>query len=80
MRNDRVMGSSGSKPRKPHQHLEKAPKYEEPNTMPLGGLAPQQGPNPGRYGHNADHHSTKTPGRFGSWLVRILGRKPNEHI
>ena len=75
------MGSRGSKQRKKHKHLDKVPKYEEPNTMPLAGLSNQQGNNPGRFGHSADHHhGAKQPGRFGSFLIRLLGKKPGDHI
>jgi hypothetical protein len=75
------MGSRGPKQRKKHTHLDKVPQYEEPNTFPLGGLSNQQGPNPGRFGHDADHHhGTKKPGRFGSLFIRLLGKKPGEHI
>ena len=74
------MGSRGPKQRKKHQHLDKVPKYEEPNTMPLAGLSNQQGVTSGRAGHAADHHQTKQPGRFGSFLIRLLGKKPGDHI
>jgi hypothetical protein len=77
---DGEMGSTGPRQRKAHKHLPKVPKYEEPNTIPLAGLAPEQGPNPGRFGYGADHHAVSQPGRVGSWLLRLLGKKPGEHV
>jgi len=75
------MGSKGSKPHKDQGHLPKVPKYEEPNTMPLAGLSAQEGPHPGRLGHSAGgHRGGSEPGRFGRLLLRMLGRKPGEHI
>ena len=74
------MGSKGPKARKKQAHLDKVPKYEEPNTMPLAGLANEHGPNPGRFGHGVDGHRAKQPGKFGSFLIRLLGKKPGEHI
>jgi len=74
------MGSRGPKQRKKHTHLDKVPKYEEPNTMPLAGLSNQQGVTSGRAGHNADHHTTKQPGRLGTLFLRLLGKKPGDHI
>jgi hypothetical protein len=72
-----VMGSSGDKPRKQRRRLAKVPKYEEPNTFPAPGLTGSSGPAFGsRYGHSADHHSQKEPGRFGAFILRCLGMKP----
>ena len=71
------MGRAGSKPRKPKRRLRKVPKYEEPNTIPLAGLTGSSGEVFGsRYGHSADHHQEKEPGRFGSFVLRVLGMKP----
>jgi hypothetical protein len=74
------MGSQGPKPRKKSRHLKKVAKYEEPNTAPLAGLANEQGPNPGRFGHSADGQATKQPGKFGAFVIRLLGKKPGDHI
>jgi hypothetical protein len=65
------MGSDGSKPRKKRQHLPKVPKYEEPNRAEgfTGGSF-------GRAGHGSDHHREGTPGRAGSFLLRLLGQRP----
>ena len=72
-----VMGSSGDKPRKQRRRLVKVPKYEEPNTFPAPGLTGSSGAVFGsRYGHSADHHPQKEPGRFGAFILRCLGMKP----
>jgi hypothetical protein len=71
------MGRASSKPRKPKRRLRKVPKYEEPNTIPLAGLTGSSAEVFGsRYGHSADHHQEKEPGRFGSFVLRVLGMKP----
>ena len=70
------MGSAGDKPRKRRRRLSKVPKYEEPNTLPLAGLTGSSDDVYGsRYGHSADHHARKEPGRFGSFVLRMLGLK-----
>ena len=71
------MGSAGDKPRKQRRRLAKVPKYEEPNTFPAPGLTGSSGAVFGsRYGHSADHHRQKEPGRFGAFILRCLGMKP----
>jgi hypothetical protein len=71
------MGSAGDKPRKQRRRLAKVPKYEEPNTFPAPGLTGGSGAVFGsRYGHSADHHPQKEPGRFGAFILRCLGMKP----
>lgn len=71
------MGSAGEKPRKQKRRLAKVPKYEEPNTLPLAGLTGSSEEVFGsRYGHFADHHRQKEPGRFGAFVLRRLGMKP----
>ncbi len=71
------MGSAGDKPRKQKRRLAKVPKYEEPNTLPAPGLTGSSGGVYGsRYGHSADHHQEKKPGRFGAFVLRCLGMKP----
>jgi hypothetical protein len=71
------MGSAGDKPRKQRRRLAKVPKYEEPNTFPAPGLTGSSGAVFGsRYGHSADHHPQKEPGRFGALILRCLGMKP----
>ena len=71
------MGSAGDKPRKSRRRLPKVPKYEEPNTFPAAGLTGSAGGVYGsRYGHSADHHDGKQPGRLGSFVLRCLGMKP----
>ncbi len=71
------MGSAGEKPRKQKRRLAKVPKYEEPNTLPLAGLTGSSEEVFGsRYGHSADHHQQKEPGRFGAFVLRRLGMKP----
>jgi hypothetical protein len=53
------------------------PKYEEPNTFPAAGLTGSSGDVFGsRYGHSADHHHEKQPGRLGAFVLRRLGMKP----
>jgi len=70
------MGRSGSKPRKPKQRLTKVPKYEEPNSFPAAGLTGDSGGVYGaRYGHSADYHGRKPPGRFGRFVLRTLGMR-----
>ena len=57
--------------------MAKVPKYEEPNTFPAAGLTGSSGGVYGsRYGHSADHHHGKEPGRFGRFVLRGLGLKP----
>ena len=73
------MGNAGDKPRKPRRRLSKVPKYEEPNTFPAAGLTGGGGDGGAygsRYGHSADHHGHKDPGRFGAFVLRVLGQKP----
>ena len=71
------MGSAGDKPRKPKRRLSKVPKYEEPNTFPAAGLTGGGADVYGsRYGHSADHHGHKSPGRFGAFVLRLLGQNP----
>jgi len=73
------MGSAGDKPRKPRRRLSKVPKYEEPNTFPAAGLTGGGGGGGvygSRYGHSADHHGHNPPGRFGAFVLRVLGQKP----
>ena len=71
------MGRAGNKPRKTKRRLAKVPKYEEPNTIPAAGLTGSGGEVfPSRYGHSADHHQQKESGRFGSFVLRLLGMKP----
>jgi hypothetical protein len=73
-----AMGSSGDKPRKHKRRLAKVPKYEEPNSLPAQGLTGSSGGVYGlRYGHSADHHGADNrPGRFGAFVLRVLGMKP----
>ncbi len=68
---DGWMGSDGSKPRKRRHKLGKVPKYEEPNRAE--GFS---GGSFGRAGHGSDGHHAGTPGRAGSYLLKVLGRKP----
>ena len=72
------MGSAGDKPRKQRRRLAKVPKYEEPNSLPAQGLTGSSGDvYGGRYGHSADHHSPNDkPGRFGAFVLHVLGMKP----
>jgi hypothetical protein len=71
------MGRAGDKPRKPRRRLSRVPKYEEPNAIPLAGLTGSGDEVYGsRYGHSADHHHEKPPGRFGAFVLRLLGLKP----
>jgi hypothetical protein len=72
------MGSGGDKPRKQKRRLAKVPKYEEPNSLPAQGLTGSSGGVYGsRYGHSADHHGgEESPGRFGAFVLRVLGMKP----
>jgi hypothetical protein len=71
------VGSAGEKPRKPKRRLAKVPKYEEPNTFPAAGLTGSSDEVFGsRYGHSADHHHEKQPGRVGAFVLRLLGMKP----
>ena len=72
------MGSTGDKPRKPRHKEPKVPKYEEPNDLPLPGLGGTARTEPSRYGHSADHHHPATPGKAGSFLLRLLGKRPKE--
>jgi hypothetical protein len=70
------MGSAGDKSRKPKRRMAKVPKYEEPNAFPAAGLTGRSGGGYGsRYGHSADHHHDREPGRFGRFVLRCLGLK-----
>ncbi len=70
------MGRANEKSRKPKRRLAKVPKYEEPNTFPAAGLTGSSNEGFGsRYGHSAEHHQQK-PGRFGAFVLRVLGQKP----
>ncbi len=62
------MASKNSKPRKPHEHLDKVPKYETQNS--LTGYTHSSG----RAGHEFTPH--EKPGRFGAFVLRCLGKKP----
>ena len=68
---DGSMGSEGSKSRKRRHKLDKVPKYEEPNRAE--GFS---GGSFGRVGHGSDGHHAGKPGRAGSYLLRLLGKKP----
>jgi hypothetical protein len=68
---DGPMGSDGSKPRKRRHRLDKVPKYEELNRAE--GFS---GGSFGRVGHSSDGHHAKKPGRVGSYVLRVLGRRP----
>lgn len=70
------MGSDGSKARKAKHPLHKVPKFEEPNDLPLPGLGGDAGLGFGRFGHSADHHHFKQPGRLGRLFLRVLGGGP----
>jgi hypothetical protein len=73
------MGSAGDKPRRQKRRLAKVPKYEEPNSLPAQGLTGSSGGGMygSRYGHSADRHGTENPpGRFGAFVLRVLGMKP----
>jgi hypothetical protein len=72
------MGSAGDKPRKPRHHEPKVPKYEEPNDLPLPGLGGTSRTEPARFGHSSDHHQPAPPGKAGSFLLRLLGKRPKE--
>jgi hypothetical protein len=74
MGHDSGMGSSGDKPRKPKHPLAKVPKYEEPNELPLPGLGGGGGLGLGRFGHGSDRHHGESPGRVGTFVLRILGK------
>jgi hypothetical protein len=73
IRQDGGMGSDGSKSRKDHHPLPKVPKYEEPNdNVAFSGHG---GEGFGREGHaTAAKHGQ--PGRFGTLVLRMLGKKP----
>ena len=80
MGHDLPMGSAGDKPRKRRHPLAKVPKFEEPNVLPLPGLTGSSGfgPEGGRFGHGSDHKHPGMPGRAGSFLLRLLGRRPKQ--
>ncbi len=69
---DGVMGSEGSKRRKPRHREPKVPKYEEPNRLE----GADGGSGFGRVGHGSDHRSPDKPGRAGAFLLRVLGQRP----
>ena len=71
---DGQMGSSGSTPRKRRRRLPKVPKYEEPNQLEGAG----SGDGFGRSGHSTDRRRSRTPGRAGSYLLRLLGQRPKQ--
>jgi hypothetical protein len=72
------MGSDGSKARKQKHPLPKVPRYEEANQMPVPGASGGSGVESGRFGHGSDHHHSKEPGPFGSFFLRLLGRRPKD--
>jgi hypothetical protein len=79
-RHDGGMGEAGNKPRKPKHRLDKVPKFEEPNELSLPGLtgATQFGVRDGRFGHGSDGKHAGKPGRAGTFLLKLLGRRPKE--
>ena len=71
---DGKMGSGGDKPRKPRRRQAKVPKYEEPNQLEGAG----GGSGFGRSGHASDHHQAGKPGPVGSYVLRLLGKRPKQ--
>ncbi len=71
------MGSAGDKPRKKRHRLAKVPKGAEPNDIHLAGLTNSSG---GTYGSRVDHEAagsrSEDLGRFGKFVLRLLGRRP----
>jgi hypothetical protein len=51
--------------------MPKVPKYEEPNRAEGSG-----GGSFGRSGHGSDGHRNGQPGRVGSYVLKLLGKKP----
>jgi len=53
--------------------MPKVPHYEEPNRAEgfTGGSF-------GRSGHGSDGRHPGQPGRFGSYVLRVLGKRPKE--
>jgi hypothetical protein len=71
-----TMGSDGNKPRKQKRSLAKVPRHEEPNT--LVGMGGSGGVGFGRSGHGSDRHGAGKPGRAGSFLLKLLGKRPKQ--
>jgi hypothetical protein len=73
------MGEAGNKPRKFRRRLAKVPKGAEANNIHLAGLANDSG---GVHGNRLDHEAAKgrseNVGRFGQFILRLLGRYPKE--
>ena len=77
------MGSADDKPRKPRHPLQKVPKYEEPNALPLPGIGAGNsfGLRYGRFGHSSDgkeHHRPGPLARFFLWLLGMRSKHPEE--
>lgn len=71
------MGSAGDKPRKVRHRMAKVRKGAEPNDIHLAGLTNSGG---GTYGSRVDHEAARSRsedlGRFGTFVLRLLGRRP----
>ena len=74
---DHHIGSANDKPRKAGHPLQKVPKYEEPNTLPLPGLTGNSGlgDTSGRFGHGSDGKEHRAPGLVGRAFLRMLGMR-----
>ena len=75
------MGTDGEKNRKPKHPLPKVPRYEEPNSIHLAGLSEGTGgPFGSRLGHAAAHARSQDLGRFGRFVLRLLGRRTRADV
>jgi hypothetical protein len=65
-----LMGSAGGKPRKRRHPL--VPKYEEPNDPFHSGIYGGGDQGYGRFGHGRDRRQSRSLGRAGAFLLRLL--------
>ena len=71
------MGSRGNRERKPKHRLAKVPRGEEANNIQLAGLSGStSNPYGPRVGHENARGRSEDIGPVGTFVLRLLGRRP----